>query len=251
MSIVTDRCRRGVCRERQAAPEFCAPRNWKEEGRSLLLTDALHVEQFAIVDNEPVDRGPNAGVFTGRGAGDDRAELFVVAEGTTPAGEAFAGHVVSALGQLWATLDQSLTGSIRRLFEEADRNLRDWNAKSIAQHHVALGLSCLARRGAQVVIGQAGPTVAFHFSGGAVRAIFPDGEHRAPLGADGDEPQLERLDLAPGDRVLLLSTPAERTLGQDLVEGILSLPREQVLRDLYHRVRELRHVTALLVSART
>lgn len=189
-------------------------------------------------------------MFTGRGAGDDRAELFVVAEGTTPAGEAFAGHVVSALGQLWATLDQSLTGSIRRLFEEADRNLRDWNAKSIAQHHVALGLTCLARRGPQVVIGQAGPTVAFHFSGGAVRAIFPDDEHRTPLGADGNEPQLERLDLAPGDRVLLLSTPAVRTLGQDLVEGILSLPREQVLRDLYYRVREMRHVTALLVSAR-
>lgn len=188
-------------------------------------------------------------MFTGRGAGDDRAELFVVAEGTTPAGEAFAGHVVSALGQLWATLDQSLTGSIRRLFEEADRNLREWNAKSIAQHHVALGLTCLARRGPQVVIGQAGPTVAFHFSGGTVRALFPDGEHRAPLGTDGDDPQLQRLALAGGDRVLLLSTPAVRMLGQELVEGIVALPREQVLRDLYHRVRNLRHVTALLVSA--
>ncbi|MGH2610373.1 MAG: hypothetical protein ACRDHF_14935, partial [Tepidiformaceae bacterium] len=147
------------------------------------MTDALRVGQFAIVDHEPVDRGPNAGVFRGRGPQDDRAELFIVAEGTTPAGEAFAGHVISALGQAFTSLDMSLTGALRRLFLEADQSVRDWNARSVAQHRVSLGLSCFGRRGAQSVIAQAGPTVAYHLSGGRVTAYSPSDEHARPIGA--------------------------------------------------------------------
>ncbi|MBK9342948.1 MAG: hypothetical protein IPN07_07890 [Dehalococcoidia bacterium] len=128
------------------------------------MTEPLQVGQFAIVDGEPVDRGPNAGVFRGKGPADDRAELFLLAEGTTPAGEAFAGHVISDLGQVFAGLDMSLTGSLGRLFQEAERNVGDWNRKSIAQHRVALGLSAFGRRGEQAVIAQAGPTAAFLLS---------------------------------------------------------------------------------------
>ena len=119
------------------------------------MTEPLQVGQFAIVDHEPVDRGPNAGIFHGKGPVDDRAELYIVAEGTTPAGEAFAGHIVSAVGHAWSTLDMSLTGALRRIFFEAQRNLGEWNQKSIAQHRVSIGLSCFARHGNQAIIAQA------------------------------------------------------------------------------------------------
>src|SRR5690606_37895520 len=134
-------------------------------------------------DHEPVDRGPNAGIFQGRGPAGERAELFVVAEGTTPAGEAFAAHVVSGLGQLWTSLDISVTGSLRRCFAEAERNVRDWNLKSIAQHRVAVGLTCFARKGDQAVIAQAGPTIAFHLSGGHLEIYQPAGEAATAIGA--------------------------------------------------------------------
>lgn len=212
------------------------------------MTEPLQVGQFAIVDHEPVDRGPNAGVFHGKGPADDRAELFVVAEGTTPAGEAFAGHVVSAIGHTFTGLDMSLTGSLRRLFADAERALADWNRKSIAQHRVSLGLTCFGRRGDQAVIAQAGPSAAFHLHNGQVTAYFPEREIATPIGAGPVEPRLTRIAFAPGDRLLVLSTSALGELDDDLVAGILALPEDQVLPDLYRRVNHLRHLTVVLVT---
>ena len=214
------------------------------------MTEPLQVGQFAIVDHEPVDRGPNAGIFFGKGPHDDRAELYIVAEGTTPAGESFAGHIVSTAGATWQTLDMSLTGAIGRIFSDAASSLRDWNAKSIAQHRVSLGLSCVARRGTQVVIAQAGPAIAFHrHAGRPIEVVQPDDEHSTALGAGpGIAPQLTKITLAENDRVLLLSTTAANELDFELVEGILGLPTGQVLSNLFRRVQDVRHVTALFVA---
>jgi len=213
------------------------------------LTEPLQVGQFGIVDHEPVDRGPNAGFFQGRGPAEDRAELFAVAEGTTPAGEGFAGHVVSAIGQAWAEFDMSVTGSLQRVFEEAARNVDDWNRKSIAQHRVSLGLSCFAHRGDQAVLAQAGPTVAFHLHGRRLITYAPSGPSLAAIGGgEPVEPELSRVDFGASDRLLLVSTTAAAELDDDVVAGILALPGEQALQDLYHRVRHLRHATVLLVT---
>lgn len=213
------------------------------------MTEPLQVGQFAIVDHEPVDRGPNGGIFHGKGPAGDRAELFVVAEGTTPAGEAFAGHVVSSVGQLVAHLDMSLTGTVRQAFAEAARNVLDWNKKSIAQHRVALGLSVFARRGQQALVAQAGPSVVLLLHQGTLRAYMPDEGHGAPLGGQPfADPQLTRVDFGPGDRLLLMSTAALRYLDEESIAGILRLPGEQALRELYYRVREARNVTVLLVQ---
>ena len=163
------------------------------------MTETLQVGQFAIVDGEPVDRGPNAGVFHGKGPADDRAELFLLAEGTTPAGDAFAGHVVSALGHAFAALDMSLTGSLRRLFIEAERNLHDWNRKSIAQHRVAIGLTAFGRRGEQAIIAQAGPSIAYHFHQGRVTAYPARDEHSRAIGSGPVEPELTRIPFESGD----------------------------------------------------
>jgi hypothetical protein len=212
------------------------------------LTEPLQVGQFAIVDHEPVDRGPNAGVFHGKGPTDDRAELFIVAEGTTPAGEAFAGHVVSALGQAFNTLDMSLTGALKRLFEEAERNLLDWNRKSIAQHRVSIGLSAFGRRGGQTVIAQAGPSAVFHLHDGVVTPYFTDEEHGRPIGAGPVHAQLTRIDFAAGDRLLMITTPALAELDDEVIEGVLKLPEPQILQDLYHRLKDVRHLTTVLVT---
>lgn len=212
------------------------------------MTEPLQVGQFAIVDHEPVDRGPNAGVFHGRGPADDRVELYIVAEGTTPAGEAFAGHVVSAMVQALAGLDMSLTGTVRRLFAEAERVTADWNRKSIAQHRVALGISCLARRGGQAVLAQAGPAAALVHHGGVGAMLRPEPPFDQPLGnGKGPGPLLRRLSLEEGDRILLFSTPALGVVEEEVLRGIAGLPVERILPDLYHRVQQLRHETVVLV----
>ena len=212
------------------------------------MTEPLQVGQFAIVDGEPVDRGPNAGNFHGKGPADDRAELFILAEGTTPAGEAFAGHVVSALGQAWSTFDMSLTGSLGRLFDEAERNLREWNRKSIVQHRVSIGLTAFGRRAGQAVIAQAGPSAAFHLHEGTARSYFTDEEHGRPIGSGPVVPQFTRIDFVQGDRLLLISTIALQHLDEDLISGIVALPGDQVLPDLYHRLERVQHMTAMMVT---
>ncbi len=213
------------------------------------MTEPLQVGQFAIVDGEPVDRGPNAGNFRGKGPADDRAELFIVAEGTTPAGEAFAGHVVSALGQVWNTLDMSLTGSLGRLFEEAEQSLADWNRKSIAQHRVSIGLTAFGRRDSQMVIAQAGPSAVFHLHAGKVDVYTTDEEHGQPIGSGPVVPQFTRIEFGPNDRLLLISTVALQHLDDELIAGIIALPGEQILPDLFHRLASVRHLTAMLVTA--
>ena len=212
------------------------------------MTEPLQVGQFAIVDGEPVDRGPNAGVFRGKGPSDDRAELFLLAEGTTPAGEAFAGHVVSDLGHVFASLDMSLTGSLGRLFQEAERNVADWNRKSIAQHRVALGLSAFGRRGDQAVIAQAGPTAAFLLRDGRMTSFCADGEHSRAIGTAPVQPQFTRVPFGEGDRLLLLSSGAVSELDDDLIEGILALPEEQILPNIYRRLQQMHQATVILVT---
>lgn len=171
-----------------------------------------------------------------------------MAEGTSPAGESFAGHVISAAGHAWNTLDMSLTGSLRRLFSDADRTVRDWNRKSITEHRVSIGMSAFARRGAQAVIAQAGPGAAFHLHQGKVEAYHADEEHNRPLGSGDIDPQLTRIDFAPGDRVLLISTAALEEMDNELVSGILGLEGEKILAELYHRIQHLRDVTVLFVQ---
>ncbi len=213
------------------------------------MTHALQIGQFAIVDHEPVERGPNAGVFLGKGPVGDRSELYVVAEGTTPAGEAFVGHLISTLGQAWSTYDVSLTGSLSRLFAEASRDLRDWNRKSIAQHRVRIGMTCFARRGNQAVIAQAGPSSAYLWHNGACTPIVPSLESSEPMGGPKDTPlALTRIDLEPGDSLLLLSTSAAIELDDDLLCDILALPGEQVLRNLFRRTDHVRNMTAMLIA---
>ncbi len=187
------------------------------------MTEPLQVGQFAIVDHEPVDMGPNAGHFRGRGPADDRSELWVVAEGTTVAGEAHASHLLSTLGSAWGGYDLSLTGSLQRLFAEASRDLRDWNRKSIPEHRARIGMSCFARRGTQAVIAQSGPAIAYHMHAGTVRSIRPVGDSAEPMGGPKEQPPyLARVDLAPGDRLLLLTTSADTELDQELVNGIMA-----------------------------
>jgi hypothetical protein len=156
--------------------------------------------------------------------------------------------VISAAGNAWNHLDMSLTGALRRLFADAQRNLRDWNRKSVSEHRVSIGMSCFARRGNHAVIAQAGPGIAFHWHGGEVHTYYPDEEHGRPLGPEDVEPQLTRIDFDPGDRVLVISTPVVHELDDELIGGILGLEAEKILAELYHRIQHLPNATVLLVQ---
>lgn len=196
-----------------------------------------------------MERGATVGVVEGRGAGADRGDLFLVAEGTTPAGADFAGHLVSSAERSWKTLDLSLTGALLRLFEDAQRSLREWNERSIAQHRVGLGLSCLALRGDRAVLALRGPARVLHVSGATVASHEPEGDEGAPMDGRGPAPpRLVSLPVAPGDRLLLATTNVGEVVAEELLGSILTLPLPEILPDLYRRLTHLRDAAVLLVA---
>lgn len=75
-----------------------------------------------------------------------------------------------------------------------------------------------------------------------------DGEHGSALGSAPVQPQLTRIPFGEGDRLLLLSSSAVIQLDDELIEGILALPEEQVLPNLYRRLQQMRQATVLLVT---
>ncbi len=213
------------------------------------LNDPLQVGQFAIVAHEPQERGATIGIAEGNGTGAERCELFALAEGTTPAAHEFAGHLISQAERSWKALNLSLTGALMAIFGEAQRSLMESNTRSISQHRVGLGLGCLARQGDRIVLALRGPVSILHASGDSTTRHEPDDEHAEPMdGLDQGQPQLSSLTLAPGDRVLLLTTNITESLDEFELGAILSRPLPEVLPNLYRRITHLRDAAVLLVG---
>lgn len=217
--------------------------------REAAVNDALQIGQFAIVAHEPQERGATIGIAEGNGTGVERSELFALAEGTTPAAHEYAGHLVSQAERTWKTLNLSLTGALIAIYGEAQRSLMDWNTRSVSQHRVGLGLGCLARQGDRIVLATRGPASILHASGDALTLHEPDDEHAEPMnGLEPGQPQLTSLTLAPGDRVLLVTTNVTESLSEDALADILSRSLPEVLPNLYRRITHLRDAAVLLVG---
>jgi len=217
--------------------------------REEALNDALQIGQFAIVAHEPQERGATIGIAEGNGTGAERCELFALAEGTTPAAHEYAGHLISQAERTWKTLNLSLTGALIAIYGEAQRSLMDWNTRSVSQHRVGLGLGCLARQGDRIVLASRGPASILHASGDTVTLHEPDDEHAEPMnGLEPGQPQLTSLSLAPGDRVLLVTTNITESLSEEALGDILSRSLPEVLPNLYRRITHLRDAAVLLVG---
>ena len=213
------------------------------------LNDQLQVGQFAIVAHEPQERGATIGVAEGNGTGAERCDLFALAEGTTPAAHEFAGHLISQAERSWKALNLSLTGALIAIFGEAQRSLMESNTRSVSQHRVGLGLGCLARRGDRIVLATRGPASILHATVDSVALYEPDDEHAEPMdGLDHGEPQLTSLTLAPGDRVLLVTTNITESLSAEELGAILSRSMSEILPNLYRRITHLRDAAVLLVG---
>ncbi len=209
----------------------------------------MQVGQFAIVAHEPHERGATIGIAEGNGTGAERCELFALAEGTTPAAHEYAGHLISQAERTWKSLDLSLTGALIAIYSEAQHSLMDWNTRSVTQHRVGLGLGCLARKGDRIVLALRGPASILHASGDALTLHEPDDAHAEPMnGLEPGQPQLTSLSLAPGDRVLLVTTNVTESLSEDALGDILNRSMAEILPSLYRRITHLRDAAVLLVG---
>jgi len=218
----------------------------------------LWIGQFGIADGEAQEHTPWVGAFPDASHNDELSDLYLIVEPALPGSEEFCEELKQAVGELFHEEKLSLTGGILRALRSAHENLREWNRKSIKEHRVAAGVSALAIRPSpredvethEAYLAQVAPAAAVLVHEGTVLRLQPRlPDSLEPLGLyDEFRPDFTRLELASGDRLLLLSPALASLLHDEAVQEHLSLPGEDALPAVYRRARSLSNCGALLVA---
>jgi serine/threonine protein phosphatase PrpC len=210
----------------------------------------LWVGQFGILNGEAKEETPWVGAFTDPSYSEDRSDLYVIVEPALPGSEEFCGELKEAVGEVFHKEKLSLTGGILRALRSAHENLRDWNRKSIKEHQVAAGISCLAMRGTEAYLGQVSPSSVFLYRSGTVLPVSPRlPDAREPLGLHEEFlPDFSRFQLEADDRLLLVSPSLAETLDEQQLARALELPPQEALPELYRQASGTANCGALLVA---
>ncbi len=219
----------------------------------------LWVGQFGIADGEARELSPWVGAFPDTSPGETAADLYIVVEPAVPGSEEFCAQLVEAIGSVFHRRKLSLTGGLLRALRAAHEDLRDWNRRSLREHRVAAGVSCLALRptpadgegGREAYLAQVGPASAALRRRGAVSSLEPGlPDAQEPLGLHEEFwPDFRRFEMEEGDRLLLLSPGLARVVPPQEMAVALDLPPEEALPALYRHAKALPSCGALLVAA--
>jgi hypothetical protein len=145
----------------------------------------------------------------------------------------------------------SLTGGILASLRAAHANLRDWNRRSLPEHQVAAGVSCLAVQDGHAYTGQVAPARAVFYRRGEIMTITPElPDAEEPLGLGDDfRPDFRRFDLEAGDRLLLMSPSLGDVLSEDDLRDAFARTGEESLPQVYRKARAAGDCAALLFIA--
>jgi hypothetical protein len=208
------------------------------------------VGQFGIVQGQALEAGPWQGKFGLRPSNEQPVDLYVLVQPALPGSEEFCGQLVAVVGHLFERQDLSLTGALTKAIIAAHENLREWNRRSLREHQVGAGLSCLVVRGTVAYLAQAGPSLAYFRRDTALTRLTPeDPRAGAVLGlADELRPQLRRYELAPGDLLLVASPSLDEIVDEARLAELLSRDAEEVLSELYLIARDQPDFSVFLLS---
>lgn len=207
----------------------------------------IWVGRYAIVDGAVQEHGPWL-VERRRTRDDASVRLVVLAEPADARSAAFCAEVAAAVAELFARESLSVTGGILRALQQAHENLAEWNRRSLREHRVAVGVTCVAVRGMEATIAQVGPGVVYIGSPGGVQRLVAEGEPAHPLGGhEPIEPQFHRAEMR-AQSVLLLSRAGEAAAGPVGVSEALRLGPDRALADLFMRTRSATDMVAALVA---
>jgi hypothetical protein len=209
------------------------------------------VGRFSVVEGRVEEDGPWLGSLIRQRADDEPDELYVLIQPATRGSEEYTSQLVDVITQLYNRDPLSLTGALMRSLRAAHEHLREWNRKSLKEHQVGAGTSCLALRAADAYLAQAGPSLAYVLTAGGefrrLTAERTDFEHA--LGIDEDfEPHLRRIQLEPGDLVLVASTQLDEVAPADHVRRILERGADDALPELYLLCRDRSDFSLVLLS---
>lgn len=209
------------------------------------------VGRFCVADGRAEEEGPWLGSLIRQRPDEEADELYVLIEPASPGSVEFTSQLVDVIAQLYNKDPLSLTGALTRSLRAAHDHLREWNRRSLPEHQVGAGASCLAMRGADAYLAQVGPSLAYiRSAAGDVRRIQADEldfEHALGV-ADEFESKLTRIKLEPGDLVLVASTQLEDVAPRDHIERILARGSDDALPEFYLLCRDRPNMALVLLS---
>ncbi|MXZ46566.1 MAG: hypothetical protein F4Z08_06200 [Chloroflexi bacterium] len=209
---------------------------------------AIRVGRFAIVEGDVREHGP--WLIEQARDGDPRVvQLIVLVEPVDERSAEFCEDVAGAVADLFVSEELSLTGGLVRAMRRAHMNLAEWNRRSLREHRVAVGVTCVVLRDGEATIAQAGPGLVYLVGQDGTRRVTTAGEPAAsPLGSDGEiTPQFiaARTDETS---ILLLSSFAETEAGPSAIGRVLNSHRDRLLGDLFLQVRNVADVHAVFIA---
>jgi hypothetical protein len=213
------------------------------------MVATIWVGQFCIVGGEAREQGPWLGMFPARG-GALAADLYVLVEPALPGSEDFCQPLVAVIGRLFRQQRLSVTGALLASLRAAHNHLREWNDRSLREHRVGAGATCLALLGAEAYLAQAGPALAYCCHQGQLLSLSPqDATAVEPIGIAAEfYPTFSRCQVAAGDALLLATSSLPSIADDQVMSGILALQAQDILPELYSLVRHLPDFAALLVA---
>ena len=192
------------------------------------------VGRFAIVKGEAQEESSLLRSFPRQRPDEEEDELYVLVEPSAGASDEYTGQLVDAIGRMYRQDALSITGAVLRALKNAHQQLRDWNERSLPEHRISAGVSCLAVREHSAYLAQVGPSVAYHVGSGRFQRIAPEGAALEPLGqTDAAEPVFSHYELAPGDLLLIASPKIEELLDESELRSILLRGGDDALVELF------------------
>ena len=208
----------------------------------------ISVGRFAIVEGDVREHGP--WLVEQSRDGDPRiVQLIVLVEPVDERSAEFCEDVAGAVADLFVSEELSLTGGLVRAIRRAHANLAEWNRRSLREHRVAVGVTCVVLRDGEATIAQAGPGLVYLVSSDGTRRVTTAGEPAAsPLGSDGEiTPQFVAAQTADTS-ILLLSSFAETTAGPSAISRAFTPHTDRLLTDLFVQVRNVPDVHAVYIT---
>ena len=201
----------------------------------------IWVGRYAMVAGEVREHGPWL-VDQRFDRDDGSVRLLVLAEPVDARSAEFGGEVAEAVAALFGRETLSVTGGLLRAIRQAHANLAEWNERSLREHQVAVGLTCVAIRGAEATIAQVGPSIVYAATDDAARRLSTeDLPAIEPLGGtEAIEPRFEHL--------LLMTSVAESRVGEAGVREALSAGPERALAEIFTRTRAVPDMVAVLLA---
>jgi hypothetical protein len=207
------------------------------------MTDkqVANVGKLRLVDGTRVENPANLGVAERRSilpvGGRRKGRLYVLVELTGGAfgREEMAQDLVAAIVEEFFHTSGTVTYGLRQAVLMANAYLKRSNEQITSEHRLG-GVACVAMRGREAFIAQAGWPVVYLIRGAEVQA-FPDMALEDPdasvLGQSQTiDVRLLRTPVQQGDTVLMLDGPLARTLGATRIAQIVSSNPERTVNNL-------------------